>query len=176
MEIGLIHIYCGNGKGKTTAAMGLGMRCAGRKNKVLLTQFLKDNNTGELVSIEKLNEYFHVVKGAPMKDWFNCLDKEGQEEVIKEHRDRFLSITKKAIDENYDLLILDETMAALNYGVLELDTVLEFLKNKPKNLEVVLTGRNPNQKLIDIANYVSEINPIKHPFEEGIPSRIGIEM
>ena len=128
MEIGLIHIYCGNGKGKTTAAMGLGMRCAGRKNKVLLTQFLKDNNTGELVSIEKLNEYFHVVKGAPMKDWFNCLDKEGQEEVIKEHRDRFSSITKKAIDENYDLLILDETMAALNYGVLELDTVLEFLK------------------------------------------------
>ncbi|MBU3106801.1 cob(I)yrinic acid a,c-diamide adenosyltransferase [Clostridium gasigenes] len=176
MEIGLIHIYCGNGKGKTTAAMGLGMRCAGRKNKVLLTQFLKDNNTGELVSIEKLNEYFHVVKGAPMKDWFNCLDKEGQEAVIKEHRDRFSSITKKAIDENYDLLILDETMAALNYGVLELDTVLEFLKNKPKNLEVVLTGRNPNQKLIDIANYVSEINSIKHPFEEGIPSRIGIEM
>ncbi len=176
MEIGLIHIYSGNGKGKTTAAMGLGMRCAGRKNKVLLTQFLKDNNTGELVSIEKLNEYFHVVKGAPMKDWFNCLDKEGQAEVIKEHRDRFSSITKKAIDENYDLLILDETMAALNYGVLELDTVLEFLKNKPKNLEVVLTGRNPNQKLIDIANYVSEINPIKHPFEEGIPSRIGIEM
>ncbi|MBU3135219.1 cob(I)yrinic acid a,c-diamide adenosyltransferase [Clostridium gasigenes] len=176
MEIGLIHIYCGNGKGKTTAAMGLGMRCAGRKNKVLLTQFLKDNNTGELVSIEKLNEYFHVVKGAPMKDWFNCLDKEGQEEVIKEHRYRFSSITKKAIDENYDLLILDETMAALNYGVLELDTVLEFLKNKPKNLEVVLTGRNPNQKLIDIANYVSEINSIKHPFEEGIPSRIGIEM
>ena len=176
MEIGLIHIYCGNGKGKTTAAMGLGMRCAGRKNKVLLTQFLKDNNTGELASIEKLNEYFHVVKGAPMKDWFNCLDKEGQEEVIKEHRDRFSSITKKAIDENYDLLILDETMAALNYGVLELDTVLEFLKNKPKNLEVVLTGRNPNQKLIDIANYVSEINSIKHPFEEGIPSRIGIEM
>lgn len=176
MEIGLIHIYCGNGKGKTTAAMGLGMRCAGRENKVLLTQFLKDNNTGELASIEKLSEYFHVVKGAPMKDWFNCLDKEGQEEVIKEHRDRFEGVTKKAVDENYDLLILDETMAALNYGILELDKILDFLKNKPKTLEVVLTGRNPVQELIDVANYVSEIKQIKHPFEEGIPSRIGIEM
>lgn len=176
MEMGLVHIYCGNGKGKTTAAMGLGMRCAGRENKVLLTQFLKDNNTGELASIEKLSEYFHVVKGAPMKDWFNCLDKEGQEEVIKEHRDRFEGVTKKAVDENYDLLILDETMAALNYGILELDKILDFLKNKPKTLEVVLTGRNPVQELIDVANYVSEIKQIKHPFEEGIPSRIGIEM
>lgn len=176
MEIGLIHIYCGNGKGKTTAAMGLGIRCAGRGNKVLLTQFLKDNNTGELNSIEKLSEYFHVVKGAPMKDWFNCLDKEGQEEVVKEHRNRFSQITNKAVNENYDLLILDEIMAALNYGVLELDTVLEFLKNKPKTLEVVLTGRNPDKKLIDISNYVSEINSIKHPFEEGLPSRMGIEM
>ena len=125
MEIGLIHIYCGNGKGKTTAAMGLGIRCAGRGNKVLLTQFLKDNNTGELNSIEKLSEYFHVVKGAPMKDWFNCLDKEGQEEVVKEHRNRFSQITNKAVNENYDLLILDETIAALNYGVLELDTGLQ---------------------------------------------------
>ncbi|MGL5354514.1 MAG: cob(I)yrinic acid a,c-diamide adenosyltransferase [Clostridium sp.] len=176
MEIGLIHIYCGNGKGKTTAAMGLGVRCAGRGNKVLLTQFLKDNNTGELNSIEKLSENFHVLKGEPMKDWFNCLDKDGQEEVINEHRNRFEKVTKRAIDENYDLLILDETMAALNYGILELDKVLEFLKNKPKTLEVVLTGRNPDKKLIEIANYVSEINPIKHPFEEGIPSREGIEM
>lgn len=174
-DLGLIHIYCGNGKGKTTAAMGLGIRCAGRGNKVLLTQFLKDNDTGELISIEKIGDNFFVYKGEPMKNWFNCLDEEGQKEVIDEHRKRFKDVTEKAINEKYDMLIFDEIMASLTYGILELDTVLEFLKNKPENLEVVLTGRNPDKKLIDIADYVSEINPIKHPFEKGIHARVGIE-
>lgn len=176
MELGLIHIYCGNGKGKTTAAMGLGMRACGRGYKVLLTQFLKDNNTGELKSIEKLSDNFHVFLGVPMKRFFNYLSEEDKLEVIKEHRERFEKVTKKAVEEKYDLLIMDEIMASLNYGILELDKVVEFLENKPKNLEVVLTGRNPDKKLIDLAHYVSEINPIKHPYEQSkIPARVGIE-
>ncbi|WP_291653466.1 cob(I)yrinic acid a,c-diamide adenosyltransferase [Clostridium sp.] len=176
MNLGLIHIYCGNGKGKTTAAMGLGVRAAGRGYKVLLTQFLKDNESGELKSIEKLNDNFHVLFGEPMKKFFKYLSDEDKLAVIKEHRERFEKVTQKAVKEKYDLLIMDEIMASLTYGVLELDKVVGFLKNKPENLEVVLTGRNPDETLIEIADYVSEINPIKHPFvDKKIPARIGIE-
>ena len=118
MNLGLIHIYCGNGKGKTTAAMGLGVRAAGRGYKVLLTQFLKDNESGELKSIEKLNDNFHVLFGEPMKKFFKYLSDEDKLDVIKEHRERFEEVTKKAVEEEYDLLIMDEIMASLTYGIL----------------------------------------------------------
>ena len=176
MNLGLIHIYCGNGKGKTTAAMGLGVRAAGRGYKVLLTQFLKDSESGELKSIEKLNDNFHVLFGEPMKKFFKYLSDEDKLDVIKEHRERFEEVTKKAVEEEYDLLIMDEIMASLTYGILELDKVVDFLKSKPKNLEVVLTGRNPDKVLIELADYVSEVNLIKHPFvDKKVPARIGIE-
>lgn len=175
MEIGLIHIYCGDGKGKTTASMGLGMRAAGRNMRVLLTQFLKDNTTGELASIEKLGENFEVFKGAPVKKFFKFMTPEEQIATKKEHEERFRDVTKKAIDENFDLLIMDEIIASINLDLIPLQEVVEFLKNKPKGLEVVLTGRNPNEQLVEIADYVSEIKAVKHPYERGINSRIGIE-
>ena len=175
MELGLIHIYCGDGKGKTTASMGLGMRAAGRNMRVLLTQFLKDNTTGELASIEKLGENFEVFKGAPVKKFFKFMTPEAQIATKKEHGERFRDVTKKAIDEKFDLLIMDEIIASINLDLIPLQEVVEFLKNKPKGLEVVLTGRNPNEQLVEIADYVSEIKAVKHPYERGINSRIGIE-
>ncbi|MBW6409215.1 cob(I)yrinic acid a,c-diamide adenosyltransferase [Clostridium weizhouense] len=175
MDLGLIHIYCGDGKGKTTAAMGLGMRACGREKKVLLTQFLKDNNTGELLSIEKLGENFQVYKGEPVKSFFKFMSEEEQFKTKNEHSKRFKEVTLKSINEDIDLLILDEIIASINLNLIDLQEVMEFLKSKPKGLEVVLTGRNPNQVLIDIADYVSEIKVIKHPYQKGINSRIGIE-
>lgn len=176
MNLGLIHIYCGNGKGKTTAAMGLGIRAAGRGYKVLLTQFLKDNESGELISIEKIGDNFDIFYGEPMKKFFKYLSEEEKLAVINEHRNRFEKVIKKAIDEKYDLLIMDEIMASINYDILELDKVIAFLKNKPENLEVVLTGRNADKALIEIADYVSEVKLIKHPYvDKKILSRIGIE-
>ncbi|OOM07408.1 cob(I)yrinic acid a,c-diamide adenosyltransferase [Clostridium saccharobutylicum] len=175
MELGLIHIYCGDGKGKTTAAMGLALRAVGHNKKVLLTQFLKDNETGELNSIKKLGDNFEVFKGIPVKKFFKFMSPEEQMVTRKEHEERFRGVIKKSKDENVDLLILDEIMAAINLKLVPLDEVIEFLKNKPNGLEVVLTGRNPDKKLIDIANYVSEIKAVKHPYEQGITSRIGIE-
>ncbi|OPJ55131.1 cob(I)yrinic acid a,c-diamide adenosyltransferase [Clostridium chromiireducens] len=175
MEIGLIHIYCGDGKGKTTAAMGLGIRAAGRDKKVLLTQFLKDYDTGELISIEKLGENFCVVKGEPVRKFFKFMSEDEQIHTKNEHEKRFKEVTQKSIDENYDLLILDEIIASTNLELIFLDNVVEFLENKPKGLEVVLTGRNPNEKLVELADYVSEIRAIKHPYEKGITSRVGIE-
>lgn len=175
MELGLIHIYCGDGKGKTTAAMGLGMRASGRNKKVLLTQFLKDNNTGELASIEKIGKNFQVAKGVPVKKFVKFMSEEEKNETKKEHENRFKEVTKKAIEENFDLLIFDEIIASINLELISLDEVIRFLENKPKGLEVVLTGRNPNEKLVELADYVSEIKAVKHPYEKGITSRIGIE-
>ncbi|MGL4372895.1 MAG: cob(I)yrinic acid a,c-diamide adenosyltransferase [Turicibacter sp.] len=176
MELGLIHIYCGNGKGKTSAAMGLGLRAAGREKKVLLTQFLKSNKTGELKSIEMLNEFFHVVMGEPAKKFVWNMNEEEKAAVAKEHVIRFESLTKKAVEENYDVLILDEIIATINLNFIPLPLVVEFLKTKPETLEVVMTGRDPGLELIELAHYVSEINAIKHPFELGIPARVGIEI
>lgn len=176
MELGLIHIYCGDGKGKTTAAMGLGMRAAGREKKVLLTQFLKSNKTGELNSIEKLSEFFHFLEGKPAKKFIWNMNEEEIKSLKEEHTERFKVVTKKAIDEDYDLLILDEIIATINNNLVPLEVVLEFLKGKPEGLEVVMTGRDPKQELIEVADYVSEIKAIKHPFEKGIPSRVGIEV
>lgn len=175
MELGLIHIYCGDGKGKTTAAMGLGMRAAGRDKKVLLTQFLKDNDSGELNSIEKLGDNFVLMKGDPVKKFFKFMSPEEQMVTRNEHEERFRAITKKACDENFDLLIMDELIASTNNGLIPLDEVVEFLKNKPETLEVVMTGRNPDEKLVELADYVSEIKAVKHPYEKGIHARVGIE-
>ena len=100
---------------------------------------------------------------------------EEQMEIKKEHEERFKKVTEKAIKENVDLLILDEIIASINLELVPLNKVIEFLQNRPKGLEVVLTGRNPDEKLVELADYVSEIRAVKHPYEKGINSRIGIE-
>ena len=176
MEKGLIHIYCGDGKGKTTAAMGLAIRAAGREKKVFITQFLKSGKSGELVSLEKLKEYITFLPGRPVNKFVWNMNDEEKMEAKREHTARFKEIKDIIKNEDYDLLILDEIIATINNGFIELSEVIDFLKNKPKTLEVVMTGRNPKDELIELANYVTEMKCIKHPFEEGIPSRIGIEL
>ena len=104
------------------------------------------------------------------------MNDEEKNEAKKEHTARFKEIVEVMKTKQYDLLILDEVIATINNGFIELNDVIDFLKNKPETLEVVMTGRNPKEELIKIANYVTEMKCIKHPFEEGIPSRIGIEL
>ncbi|HCW53584.1 MAG TPA: cob(I)yrinic acid a,c-diamide adenosyltransferase, partial [Clostridium sp.] len=143
--------------------------------KVLLTQFLKDNDSGELNSIEKLGDNFVVFKGDPVKKFFKFMSPEEQMVTRNEHIARFRAVTKKASDENFDLLIMDELVASINNGLIPLEEVIEFLEEKPDTLEVVMTGRNPDPKLIELADYVSEIKAVKHPYEKGINARVGIE-
>lgn len=176
MNNGLIHIYCGDGKGKTTAAMGLAIRAAGRKKKVFLTQFLKSGKSGEINSIDKLKEYIYILPGKPVNKFVWNMNEEEKLKAKKEHTERFKEIVEIMENENYDLLILDEIIATINNGFIELYDVVDFLINKPKELEVVMTGRDPKEKLIELANYVTEMKCIKHPFNEGIPSRVGIEL
>lgn len=171
---GLIHIYCGDGKGKTTAAIGLAVRCAGRGNKVLLVQFLKSRDSGELYSLAKLPD-IEVMRGKESKKFTFQMNEEEKHALLIEHNKMFEQVLAKIKNGGYSLLILDEVIGALNAKVFEMPKLIEFLRHKPENLEVVLTGRNPAPELVEIADYVSEMRKIKHPMDKGIMAREGIE-
>ena len=171
---GLIHIYCGDGKGKTTAAVGLAVRCAGRGNKVLLVQFLKSRDSGELYSLAKLPD-IEVMRGKESKKFTFQMNEEEKHVLLIEHNKMFEQVLAKIKNGGYSLLILDEVIGALNAKVFEMPKLIEFLRHKPENLEVVLTGRNPAPELVEIADYVSEMRKVKHPMDRGIMAREGIE-
>ena len=171
---GLIHIYCGDGKGKTTAAVGLAVRCAGRGNKVLLVQFLKSRDSGELYSLTKLPD-IEVMRGKESKKFTFQMNEEEKHALLIEHNKMFEQVLAKIKNGGYSLLILDEVIGALNAKVFEMPKLIEFLRHKPENLEVVLTGRNPAPELVEIADYVSEMRKVKHPMDKGIMAREGIE-
>lgn len=171
---GLIHIYCGDGKGKTTAAVGLAVRCAGRGNKVLLVQFLKSRDSGELYSLAKLPD-IEVMRGKESKKFTFQMNEEEKHALLIEHNKMFEQVLAKIKNSGYSLLILDEVIGALNAKVFEMPKLIEFLRHKPENLEVVLTGRNPAPELVEIADYVSEMRKVKHPMDKGIMAREGIE-
>lgn len=171
---GLIHIYCGDGKGKTTAAVGLAVRCAGRGNKVLLVQFLKSRDSGELYSLAKLPD-IAIMRGKESKKFTFQMNEEEKHALLIEHNKMFEQVLEKIKNGGYSLLILDEVIGALNAKVFEMPKLIEFLRHKPENLEVVLTGRNPAPELVEIADYVSEMRKVKHPMDKGIMAREGIE-
>lgn len=171
---GLIHIYCGDGKGKTTAAIGLAVRCAGHGNHVLIVQFLKSRPTGELKSLALLPN-IEVMRGKETAKFTFQMNDEEKSEVKREHLELFEKVKQKCADELIDLLIFDEVIGACNTGVFDQGALINFLKNKPEELEVVLTGRNPAPELVELADYVSEVCKRKHPFERGIPARKGVE-
>lgn len=171
---GLIHIYCGDGKGKTTAAVGLAVRCAGRGNKVLLVQFLKSRDSGELYSLAKLPD-IEVMRGKESKKFTFQMNEEEKHALLIEHNKMFEQVLAKIKNGGYSLLILDEVIGALNAKVFEMPKLIEFLRHKPENVEVVLTGRNPAPELVEIADYVSEMRKVKHPMDKGIMAREGIE-
>lgn len=173
MERGLIHIYCGDGKGKTTAALGLAVRASGRGYKVLFVQFLKTQETGELSVLDKLG--ITVIRGKEGYSFsFNMADEEKAicRAVQDENLKRAIALCRS---QDVDLLVLDEALGALEKNLVDRELLIEFLKTKPAGLEVVLTGRNPDRALLPIADYISEIKKVKHPFDSGINAREGIE-
>ena len=169
---GLIHIYCGDGKGKTTAAIGLAVRAAGSGKKVLLLQFFKDGKSSEFAALA------HVpgIETVPQTRIFGfswTLTPEEKEEA----RGYYAGLLEEAFRRGggFDLLVLDEAMSACTTGVIDGTRLLALLTGKPAELEVVLTGRNPSQALLDAADYVTEMKKIKHPYERGVAARKGIE-
>ena len=174
MVQGLIHIYCGDGKGKTSAAVGLAVRAAGRGEKVLFARFLKNEDSGELNVLDAISE-IDVIHLDKVYGFFYRLNEEEKEEARKTYGDLWKKILQRISDEAYGVLVMDEFMAAWQYGLIPQEEALTFLKEKPDSLEVVLTGRDPDDRLVELADYVSEIRKVKHPFDRGIRAREGIE-
>ncbi len=172
---GLVHIYTGDGKGKTTAVLGLCMRAYGRGMKVLFVQFLKGAYTGEVETIKKLEPEFMICRGEEIKK-FTCDMNEKELLQAKEVQNRILKYAADEIGKNkWDIIVLDEIMAAISTGMVNLKDVEDLVKSKPEKLEIVMTGRNAPDVLICLADYVSEIKAIKHPMDNGTKARIVIE-
>lgn len=173
-QAGLIHIYCGNGKGKTTCGMGLCTRAAGYGYKVLIYQFMKNNQTSERKVLETIDN-ITFVDGLDFEKFSFKLSSEEKEERKLFYESQFRKITRLAESENYDVLFLDEIIYAVSSDLFEETILLDYLCRKPKGLEVILTGQDPSKALIDVADYVSSIHKVKHPFDKGIMARNGIE-
>ena len=174
MENGLTHIYCGDGKGKTTAAMGLIARACGCGRRVLLAQFLKDGSSGELHSLRSLPGFAEIPPQKIEKFTFQMNDAE-KKETAEKCAQMLRAAREAAAAGSCDLLVLDECFGALSTGMLDEAELLDFVAHKPPELELVLTGRNPPVAFIQLADYVSEIQKIKHPYDAGTPARRGIE-
>lgn len=173
-NLGLVHIYCGDGKGKTSASIGLSIRAAGHGLNVLILQLLKTQYTGELNILEKVPN-IKVMRGKGVSEFsFNMTDE--QKKICTDtHNQNLEKIIEDVKIGSIDLLILDEVIGAYNRELLDRALLINFIKAKPPHMELVLTGRNPAPELIELADYVSEIKKVKHPFDNGITARLGIE-
>lgn len=166
----MIQVYTGNGKGKTTAALGLALRASGAGLKVYIGQFVKKGSYGEIKALSKIKnikiEQFgagcFIKKNPTVKDFQSV--KEG-----------FLKVKEIIKKKSYDLVILDEINVALNLKLLSLEEVIELIKNTPASMELVLTGRNAPSAILKLADLVSEIKDRKHYYQKGVKARKGIE-
>ncbi len=173
-DLGLVHIYCGEGKGKTTCAVGLTVRACGYGLHVLFMQFLKSGDSSELKILKNLPG-IEVVGTKPIKKFSFQMTEEEKAETREINAQQFHDMTRMLENDHYDMLVLDECLGAIEAGLLDNQLIVDFLKNRPEQLEVVLTGRYPTEELEELADYVSRIDKVKHPYDRGIPARAGIE-
>lgn len=168
----MLHIYTGNGKGKTTAAVGQAIRALGHKYKVIMIQFMKgDPNYGEIKTLKKIRNIKVIQSGLP-----TFVEKSNpSKEDLKLAKKGFTLAKKVLKEQKYQMVILDELNVAIDYGLIPLKEAVQLIKNCPKNTELILTGRYARQELIDLADLVSEIKEIKHPYQKGFVSRKGID-
>ena len=174
---GYIQVYTGDGKGKTTASLGLAMRALGRCWKVLIIMFTKGGDDyGELNSFMNLSPSIKNNLKIVQAGLDRIIYKNNETEDDVKEIQKGWELAKKAIkNDEYQLIILDEANIAIDMGILDVNEVVDVLKNKPEEMEIVLTGRNANPKIVEIAHLVSEIKPVKHYWDTGIAARKGIE-
>lgn len=174
MEKGLIQIYTGNGKGKTTAALGLAFRAAGHGLKTLMIQFMKGNiQYGELESAKRLAPLLMIQQMG--RETF--VSRTNPDPVDIEWAQKGLAMAKEAIlSRAYDIVILDEINVAVDYGLIPISEILQLLDSKPESVELILTGRNAHPELIQRADLVTEMVERKHYYQKGVKAREGIEI
>jgi cob(I)alamin adenosyltransferase len=172
MELGLVQVYTGDGKGKTTAAFGLAMRAIGKGLKVFVVQFLKGRKYGELETAGRLSDRLEVVQSG--LDTFVKKGQPGEEDLKLAHQG--LELARRAImGGEYDIVILDEVNVAIELGVLKVEEVLPLIDERPGGVELVLTGRYAPDEFCDRADIITEMRNVRHCFDKGVPMREGIE-
>lgn len=173
-EKGLVIVYTGEGKGKTTAALGLVLRAVGYKRKCLIVQFGKIWFTGELAGVKKLSPYVEFIQGG--KGFVKIL---GDRLPLADHKkaaqQTFALLEKKIKSNKYDVVVADEIVGAVYSKLLTLTKVLQLIKQKPVKLDLVLTGHHASKELIDIADLATEMKEVKHPYQKGILAKKGID-
>jgi cob(I)alamin adenosyltransferase len=171
LEKGFVHIYTGNGKGKTTTAIGLGIRATGAGLKVYMIQFMKGRRYSEINALESIKDFTVVQFG---RDEF--VSKENPEQIDIDLARKGFEHAKEIIKNGeHDLIILDEINVAVDFKLIPLKDVLKLMDEKPEKVELVLTGRYSHPDMVKQADIVSEILEIKHPYQNGIQSRKGID-
>lgn len=170
----MIHVYFGDGKGKTTAAVGISARAAGSKMKVLFVQFLKTEFSGERHTLSHTENVTLTFCPIELKFTFEMDEKEKQQ-ASKVFRGIFDNSVTTALTERYDMVVMDEIFDVINYDMVSEADVYEFITNAPKSMEIVMTGHNPPERFIEVADYVTEFKKIKHPYDKGVIGRKGIE-
>ncbi|MBW2969181.1 cob(I)yrinic acid a,c-diamide adenosyltransferase [Candidatus Woesearchaeota archaeon] len=192
-NLGLVQVYTGEGKGKTTCSLGLSLRAVGQGYKIYMIQFLKSGDTGELFSVKKYIPNMTLVqfgKEAITDTQLKMFEFDGQGELKESGGDyNFLpdqaekEPARRALEHafnivnsgDYNIVILDEINCAMHKGLIEIESVLKLIDTKPENVELILTGRDAPHQIIERADLVSEIKMRKHPWEKGIDARRGIE-
>jgi cob(I)alamin adenosyltransferase len=173
LDKGYIQIYTGNGKGKSTAAIGQAVRAAGFGLKTYIAQFMKEFPYSELNSLKNLREWITIEQFAG--DAFVYKKEPPDKNEIDKVRRGLATAKSKMLSKKYDLIILDEVCVSIYFGLFSDEEILTFVKQKPENVELILTGRYCPDKLLEKADLVTEMNKLKHYYQEGVTSRKGIE-
>ena len=174
-EKGLVIVYTGNGKGKTTAALGMALRAVGYEHKVCMLQFIKGSwHYGEIDSSKKLEPNFELIPVG--KGFVGILDDNSPREEHEKYAAEAVRICREKIfSGKYDVVILDEVNYAINLDLIDVQDIIKIIKEKPFELDLVLTGRNVREEIVELADLVTEMKEIKHPFKSGIKAKKGID-
>jgi cob(I)alamin adenosyltransferase len=170
MPKGYIQVYTGNGKGKTTAAIGLAVRAAGAGLKVFIAQFIKTKRCSEHKALDRLKDLITVKQYGT-----GFLKKKDQTKAIEAAQKGFEEVKSIIASKTYDMVVLDEINVAIHHNLLNVEDIVDMLNSRPSNMEVVLTGRYADEKIIEIADLVTEMKEIKHYYKKGVKARKGIE-
>ncbi len=175
MKAGLIHLYYGDGKGKTTAAVGLAVRAAGTGKRVLFVQFMKGGETGEIKSLQDIGG-ITVLRSKKKFPFYREMTLEQKQEQTSIHNQLLNTILIGTIQNSeYDMVILDEITYSCRWGLIDCGKLQDFLYLGKGNIEIICTGRNPDAFFLECADYITEMKCIRHPYEKGVTAREGIE-
>ena len=173
LDKGFIQVYTGNGKGKTTAAIGQAVRAAGFRLKTYFVMFMKEFPYNEVKSLEKLEEFITIVQVGKDDFVYNKVPPSDEEKL--KIKNALNKAKTKMLSGEYDLIVLDEILVSIYFGLITKEEVIAFINEKPEHVELILTGRYCPQEIIDKADLVTEMKEVKHYYEKGVLARRGIE-